>query len=381
MKKKSVREDVLQLVERGVAAARAERFEEAEGLLRQAVALDPENERAWLWLSAVVEGIEAQRECLQQVLKINPSNSFARTGLAFLSHLREGYEYLAARAPWMAGVEDTRTPLERLPAQRCPRCHHRNPGWAYICSHCSTPLQQTDVKAIFRQELRRPAQPSLVRTWAGAAILDPEIAFASEMVLASPMRSFVVITMGAIALTLARWMGTLGLASLSSRSLPLALFNQLSLRFIFDLVGLLIGAFLLWIGLGAITEGIARSRGGAAPSRVHYYLIAVAISSWMSIAGVLILVAWLAMYLLPQIPQKWFLAGLSGMLFLYAVMLVVQAVRTAHRLRPGSEAFSIGFIMLAAVGLYGLLTAIAPPALQNILLTVIRVVMLPMQAG
>ncbi len=163
--------------------------------------------------------------------------------------------------------------------------------------------------------------------------------------------------------------------------MPLALFNQLSLRFIFDLVGLLIGAFLLWIGLGAITEGIARSRGGAAPSRVHYYLIAVAISSWMSIAGVLILVAWLAMYLLPQIPQKWFLAGLSGMLFLYAVMLVVQAVRTAHRLRPGSEAFSIGFIMLAAVGLYGLLTAIAPPALQNILLTVIRVVMLPMQAG
>jgi DNA-directed RNA polymerase subunit RPC12/RpoP len=379
--KKKAHEEVLQLVAKGIAAAQAERKEEAEEWLRQAIALDPDNERAWLWLSAVVEGIERQRECLQRVLKINPSNSFARTGLAFLSHLREGYEYLAARAPWMAGVEDSRTPLERLPPQRCPRCRHRNPGWAYICNRCGAPLQRVDVRQIVRQELRATGRPSWARAWAGAAILDPELAFASEIALASPMRSFVGITLGAIVLTLARWFGTLALAAFSSQSLPLSLLNRLSLTFLLDLVGLLIGAFLVWIGLGVITESIARSRGGAAPSRVHYYLIAVAISSWMSIAGILVLIGWGVIYFVPTIPERWILAGMGGVLFLYAVMLVVQAVRTAHRLRPGSEAFSIGFIMLAAVSLYGLLTAIAPPALQNILLTVIRVVMLPMQAG
>lgn len=379
--KKKTREEALQLVAQGIAAAQAERKEEAEELLRQAIALDPNNERAWLWLSAVVEGIEQQRECLQRVLEINPTNSFARTGLAFLAHLREGYEYLAARAPWMAGVEDTRTPLEQLPAQRCPRCHHQNPGWAYICNRCGAPLQPINVRQIVRQELRTTGHPSLARTWAGAAILDPELAFASEIALASPMRSFVSIALGAVALTLARLIGTLALASPSSRGLSLPLLSRLSLTFLFDLVGLLIGAFLVWIGLGGITESIARSRGGAAPSRVHYYLIAVAVSSWMSIAGVLVLIGWGLIYFVPTIPERWILAGTGGVLFLYAVMLVVQAVRTAHRLRPGNEALSIGFIMLAAVGLYALLTAIAPPALRDVLLTVIRVVMLPMQTG
>ncbi len=381
VKRRTEKQEVRELLERGIAAARAERKEEAEEILRQAVALDPHNERAWLWLSAVVEGIEAQRECLQRVLKINPSNSFARSGLSFLAHLREGYEYLAARAPWMAGLEDDRTPLDRLPAQQCPRCRHRNPGWAYICSRCGSPLQRVDVRRVVQEELQGPHRASLARPWVGAAILDPDLAFAPEVALASPLRSVLSIALGAVALTLARWAGTLLLAFLSPGRLTFALVNLLSVQFVNDLVRLLAGALVVWIGLGIITEGIARARGGIAPARVHYYLVAVAISGWMPIAGILSVISWVVPLLVPQVPRAWAAAAVGGTLFLYAVALLIQAVRTAHRLPPGREGALIGLFLLASVGFYAFLVAVVPPAWREILLTVVRLIMLPMEVG
>jgi hypothetical protein len=368
-------------VERGIAAARAERKEEAEEILRQAVALDPDNERAWLWLSTVVEGIEAQRECLQQVLRINSSNAFARSGLSFLAHLREGYEYLAARAPWMAGLEDGRVPLDRLPAQQCPRCRHKNPGWAYICDRCGTPLQRVDVRKAVREGLQGDRSPSLARPWVGAMILDPDRAFAPEITLASPLRSVLSIALGAVALTLARWMGTLLLTLFSPRGLTFNMVNLLAVRFLNDLVYLLAGALVVWLGLGILTEGIARSRGGVASARVHYYLIAVAISGWMPIAGILSVIGWVVPLLIPQVPQAWAMAGVGGVLFLYAVALLIQAVRTAHRLPPGRESAVIGLLLLAFVGFYAFLIAIVPPAWREILLTIVRLIMLPMEVG
>lgn len=381
MKKPKEQKEAYELLERGIAAARAERKEEAEELLRQALALNPDSERGWLWLSVVVDGIEAQRECLLNVLRINPSNPFARSGLSFLGHLREGYEYLAARAPWMVGLEDDRVPIDRLPAQQCPRCRQRNPGWAYICNRCGAPLQPADVRKVVQQELQRVRRPSLARPWVGAAILDPDLAFAPEVALASPLRSVLSIALGTIALTLARWMGTLLLALFSPEGLTFNIVNLLSVRFLNDLVYLLAGALVVWLGLGIITEGIARSRGGVAPARVHYYLIAVAISGWMPIAGVLSVIGWVLPLLVPQVPQTWAMAAVGGVLFLYAVALLIQAVRTAHRLPPGREGAVIGLLLLAFVGLYAFLMATVPPAWREVLLTVVRLVMLPMEMG
>jgi tetratricopeptide (TPR) repeat protein len=381
VKRRNEKQEIRELVERGIAAARAERKEEAEEILRQAVALDPYNERAWLWLSAVVEGIEAQRECLQQVLRINSSNPFARSGLSFLGHLREGYEYLAARAPWMAGLEDDRVPIDRLPPQQCPRCRQRNPGWAYICHRCGAPLHRGDVRKAVREDLRGARHPSLARSWVGAAILDPDLAFAPEIALASPLRSVLSIALGAVALTLARWMGTLLLALFSPRGLTFGMVNLLAVKVLGDLVRLLAGALIVWLGLGVVTENIARSRGGTAPARVHYYLVAVAISGWMPIAGVLSVIGWVVPLLVPRVPQAWAMAAVGGVLFLYAASLLIQAVRTAHRLPPGREGAVIGLLLLASVGLYGFLVATVPPAWREILLTIVRLVMLPMEVG
>lgn len=375
-------EEVRQLVERGVYAARLGHKEEAEQLLRQAVALDPRNERAWLWLSAVVEGIEAQRECLQRVLSINPTNSFARSGLAFLGHLREGYEYLAARAPWLAGLEDERTPLDRLPSQRCPRCGAKNPGWAYLCSRCGALLQPTDIRQAVWQELRGGSS-SLARPWAGAAILDAEIAFRREVGLASPLRSVVSLVMGATVLNLARGMGGLLWALLSpgSRGISLSLVNRMAVAFLRDWLLLVVGSLVLWLVLASLTRGMARSRGGRGPARVHNYLIAVAMSAWMAVGGTVGIIAWTVPLLFPRVPPAWAVAGFGGVSFFYAATLLLQAVRTAHSLEPGGEVFAIGLALLGMTGGYLFLMVLAPPGLREVLWNGIRLLLFPLAPG
>lgn len=72
------------MVREGVSAYRAGRKEEARTLLMRAVEIDQYNEQAWLWLSAVVESVDEQRTCLENVITINPNNERAKQGLSVL---------------------------------------------------------------------------------------------------------------------------------------------------------------------------------------------------------------------------------------------------------------------------------------------------------
>jgi len=58
--------------------------EKARGkrLLTEIIRTNPQNERAWLWMTLVVDTQEQRRECLERVLAINPDNARARAGLA-----------------------------------------------------------------------------------------------------------------------------------------------------------------------------------------------------------------------------------------------------------------------------------------------------------
>lgn len=47
----------------------------ARQLLVDLLHAHPRNETAWLWLSAVVDDPAKERECLERVLKINPSTT------------------------------------------------------------------------------------------------------------------------------------------------------------------------------------------------------------------------------------------------------------------------------------------------------------------
>lgn len=61
---------------------------EARQLLAEIIRAEPDNELAWLWMSAAVDGTDQQSYCLEQVLRINPDNQHALTGLSKLKNLR-----------------------------------------------------------------------------------------------------------------------------------------------------------------------------------------------------------------------------------------------------------------------------------------------------
>jgi tetratricopeptide (TPR) repeat protein len=69
------------LLQRGIAAARSGRSAEALNILEQVVKMEPENEMAWLWLSGLMRSNEQKRACLENVLRANPENVYARAGL------------------------------------------------------------------------------------------------------------------------------------------------------------------------------------------------------------------------------------------------------------------------------------------------------------
>src|SRR3954469_4462774 len=72
------------LLQQGIAAARAGKREESRTLLMRVVEADERNEQAWLWLAGVVDGPEDVRTCLQNVLDLNPANQQAQQGLAWV---------------------------------------------------------------------------------------------------------------------------------------------------------------------------------------------------------------------------------------------------------------------------------------------------------
>lgn len=73
------------LVRAGIKAYREGNKDEARNLLLEAVDIDDQNEQAWMWLSAVVDTVEDQQTCLENVLTINPNNEKAKQGLKILS--------------------------------------------------------------------------------------------------------------------------------------------------------------------------------------------------------------------------------------------------------------------------------------------------------
>lgn len=78
------------MVREGMSALKAGNRDEARALLMKAVELDQFNEQGWLWLSAVVDTLEDQATCLENVLAINASNERARQGLQYIEQQRKG---------------------------------------------------------------------------------------------------------------------------------------------------------------------------------------------------------------------------------------------------------------------------------------------------
>lgn len=326
-----------QRLEAGIDAAKVGRKREAEQLLRQVVERDPDNEYAWLWLSSVVSGIERQRECLHQVLEINPNNSYARHGLAFLSRIRPGQEARAEDAPWVDGLEEMiRT---EAPPQRCERCGAMNPSWARSCGRCGAVLQPVDivesVRAEERVRTRSDASAAVIASWAGALIFYRDQAFEPEVELASLGRSLAALILGGLLLILVH-LGT-GLAETLVVGRAVLPFLQGVWQGVLVDLGMVLGGALGTYVLAGVVSLLPAWLVGGEESHgpgVHFHLVAVTISSWLFVATIAWLIQWGMDFFLDAAAWRALAptveAAMLGVLALYAVVLLTQALQTAH---------------------------------------------------
>jgi tetratricopeptide (TPR) repeat protein len=77
------------LLHEGIAAAKSGQRERARYLLMRVVEQDEENASAWLWLSSVVDNLDDQEICLENVLTLDPDHQAARKGLAWVRKQKE----------------------------------------------------------------------------------------------------------------------------------------------------------------------------------------------------------------------------------------------------------------------------------------------------
>ncbi len=73
-----------QMLNKSIAAYKKDDITTASKLLAQVIKQDPNNERAWLWLSGIVSSDAERLFCIKRLLAINPENEIAKHGLTLL---------------------------------------------------------------------------------------------------------------------------------------------------------------------------------------------------------------------------------------------------------------------------------------------------------
>jgi len=68
-------------MQRGIKAAKAERYDEAQALFNEVLRGEPNNVTAWLWLAVCMPDRYRRIECLQSAHEIQPDNPLIRSAL------------------------------------------------------------------------------------------------------------------------------------------------------------------------------------------------------------------------------------------------------------------------------------------------------------
>jgi hypothetical protein len=128
--------DIAELVQQGLAAARVGDREEARRLLTRATQQQPDNVDAWLGLAGVVDSLPYKEKCFTTVLALDPANSDARAGLALLAQKMQAKPEPPVDSPAEEFVpEGGIGPCYRHPETetglRCNKCGK------FICTKCA----------------------------------------------------------------------------------------------------------------------------------------------------------------------------------------------------------------------------------------------------
>ncbi|OGO41428.1 MAG: hypothetical protein A2Z04_01090 [Chloroflexi bacterium RBG_16_57_9] len=134
------------LVQRGIAAARAGEREEARSLLTRATDQDPDNAQAWLELAGVVEDLQLKRTHLRRALQLKPFDEEARLGLerveqklGIASPDTQLAEEETLYCTWHPDRE-TLLRCARCGKPMCPECSRRHPV-GLRCKECAVALR------------------------------------------------------------------------------------------------------------------------------------------------------------------------------------------------------------------------------------------------
>ena len=129
------------LLSLGIAAVKAGDTDEAYHYLERVIigrASFNEQARAWLWLSQVCEDPADKRECLEQVLAIEPTNGLARRGIALLEGRLQAEDVVDPdQLQPVAASEPVDTVAEQFRCFSCNgRMNYTPDGTALICEFC-----------------------------------------------------------------------------------------------------------------------------------------------------------------------------------------------------------------------------------------------------
>jgi tetratricopeptide (TPR) repeat protein len=95
------------LVKRGIAAFKARHRQQATMLFEQALAHDPDNQLALLWLSGCTNDPDQKRAYLQRVVAINPNNEAGKRAASGLTHLESQPALLQSSPPTQPAAAPT----------------------------------------------------------------------------------------------------------------------------------------------------------------------------------------------------------------------------------------------------------------------------------
>lgn len=354
--------EVSAVVQKGIAAVKDGRRNEARELLMRAVELDDHNEQAWLWLSGVAEGIEDQIICLENVLVINPANRAAEHGLHQLRAKLPPAPVVTVSADLMeeapsqetfvvgAGLEEGEDQISVRPAV-APTAFEEEPP--------------DEVRFVGDFDARPQGLASLVASWIAALSFNRRGAYEHEVFSASAGRTIGGIVLGGVIIPfLISLVTAIVLASSISPNWLAILPTLAATPFVaIPAVLALIIQFYLWSGVLYV---VAWAFGGKASFAVHTHLLSVAYAAASLLGSFVFLVGGALLAALVELPAPGDLAGTGLIAFigpavlglvvaLYTLAMHGQALSAAHRF---SWLGGVGVLVLSSV-LYGLLVVLA----------------------
>lgn len=164
-------ENIQQLLQAGIRAARQGNRSAARRLLHEVIAQEPTNELAWIWLASVAENVQERREYLERVLAINPNNKRATQALERLKRSSG-----ITRPPRPASSPRTKrqertTPAEREALLTAPRRRRLSPTMIALLAILGILLIALGLLLLWQESLSDDDTPN--ETPPGAAAMGP----------------------------------------------------------------------------------------------------------------------------------------------------------------------------------------------------------------